>query len=463
MVALACSACDGEPSPAIVLITIDTLRADHLSGYGYDKPTSPNLDELMNRGMTFSWAFATSSSTAPSHASIMTGLYPPFHSVGPFNMGAYLNQFQLDPEVETAAELLGKQGFRTAAVVSNPILAKQLGLAQGFEIYDDQLEVSELNRNMRERYAKTAVDKALALIERFRGEPFFVWLHLQDPHGPYDPPDRWLRKFPRHEYNRQQQLPVGDDHSGYQSIPRYQAYRDDPTVGDYVHRYDAEIAYADGELGRLFAYLDSHQNLRNTLLIVTSDHGEALGEDEFYFAHSHSLELNLVRVPLVLVGPGIRAGSNEHRPVSNAWLFDTMLHYVDGVSDENSEQHKRSLFHLADDKLGWDPEPVYMDNLNQIAVAYGDTFVRQDRYPESHPGFWDSPNPNSLGFWKPLGKEALSLRTGQKQNVDGEVEQLLQAHLPAMTAWRERYHGPQRPVPKTLQQVEALRSLGYLK
>ena len=196
---------------------------------------------------------------------------------------------------------------------------------------------------------------------------------------------------------------------------------------------------------------------------MTSDHGEALGEDEFYFAHSHSLELNLVRVPLVLVGPGIPAGSSEQRPVSNAWLFDTMLHFVDGVSAETSKHQTRSLIHLADEKLEWDPEPVYMDNLNQIAVAYRDTFIRQDRYPESHSAFWDSPNPNSHGFWKPLGKEALSLRSGQKQNIDAKADQLLQAHLPAMAAWRQRYHGSQRPVPKTLEQVEALRSLGYMK
>ena len=439
------------PKPGIVLITIDTLRADHLSGYGYDKPTSPNLDKLMARGVTFTHAYSTTSNTASSHASIMTGHYAPFHSIG-----AYNGEFQLEPEAITLAERLVDMDYWTGAVLSNPILQKTLGLGQGFHVYDDDLEGQELNRPFRERYADVAVDKALWVIERFKDHPFFIWLHLQDPHGPYDPPQKWLAKMHSYAYDIAGQLPEGDDHSGYHAIPRYQMYKDEKAIDDYVKRYDAEIAFADAELGRLFAILESHPQMADSLLIVTSDHGEALGEDGFHFAHAHSVGLDMVSVPLVMVGTGIPAGLKYEQPVSNAWIFDTVLDFVDRGSPG-----ERSLLQVVrgSDQKPWDAPPAYMDSLNQAGVAQGAWFSRADRYPPDAAHFWQK-NPVNNSFWKPLGRQTISLATLQTGEGNEASEKLLDAYLPEMFQWPQRFIGRTRRA-KTQRQLEIMRSLGY--
>ena len=437
----------------IVLITIDTLRADHLSGYGYDKPTSPNIDKLMARGATFTRAFSASSNTGSSHASIMTGRYAPFHSIGAFN-----SAYQLTPETQTLAELLSEKGFWTGAVVSNPILDRGLGLSQGFHVYDDDLEGSERNRPYAERYADVAVDKGLWVIERFKGRPYFLWVHIQDPHGPYDPPKQWLAKMNGYRYERGRQLPAGQDHSGHRAIPRYQIFHDERAVGDYMKRYDAEIAFADSELGRLFELLGSDQQMYNSLVIVTSDHGEAFGEDDLYFAHGHSVGLDLVRVPLVLMGSGIPAGLKHDQPVSNAWIFDTVLHFVDGQSAGD----RSLLTAVADDKdKSWDAPPAFMDSLNQAGVAQGDWFFRTDRLPPEATIFWTK-DPNTPKFWEPLGKQWVSLVTLKATAEHQATALLLDAHLSAMLQWPQDFAGAKRQLTGK-RQLEALRSLGYVE
>ena len=190
LAAAASLGCGTEPSNApatqirsVLLITIDTLRADHLSGYGYVRPTSPQLDRFMDRGQRFRWAFSTSSRTAPSHVSIFTGLYPSATTVSVEN-----GKYPLDAQTPTLASLAQRAGVRTAAIVSNAVLNRRLGLDRGFEVYDDVLPEQERNRFHRERIAEDAVAAALLQLEEFGSERFFLWLHLQDPHGPYTPP-----------------------------------------------------------------------------------------------------------------------------------------------------------------------------------------------------------------------------------------------------------------------------------
>ena len=404
----------------------------------------------MARGVTFTQAYSTTSNTASSHASIMTGRYAPFHSIG-----AYNGEFQLEPTAITLAERLEEMGYWTGAVVSNPILDRGLGLGQGFHVYDDDLEGEELNRPFPERYADVAVDKALWVVERFKDHPFFIWLHLQDPHGPYDPPQQWLARMQGYAYDSAGQLPKGDDHSGHQAIPRYQIYNDELSIGDYVKRYDAEIAFADAQLGRLFAILESHPQMADSLLIVTSDHGESMGEDGFHFAHSHSVGLDLVSVPLVIVGRGLPAGSKYEQPVSNAWIYDTVLDFVDSGS-----ANERSLLQaVGSDPRPWDAPPAYMDSLNQAAVAHGTWFSRDDRYPPDAEQFWQK-NPISSSFWKPLGRQTVSLATLEAVEGNEANEKLLDAYLPEMSQWPQRFIGRARRA-KTQRQLEIMRSLGY--
>ena len=450
-------ACGRGAEAPIVLVTIDTLRADHLSGYGYGKPTSPRLDRLMARGATFTWAFSASSTTASSHASILTGLDPTEHSVGAFN-----GQYPLGPGVDTLAELLARRGYRTAAVVSNPVLRRALGLAQGFEVYDDEFEGTELHRKEHERYADVAVDRAIALLEELRGSSFFLWLHLQDPHGPYDPPAAALERIPS-DGGDARRLPVGRDYSGYQAIPSYQEFGDERAVDQYQRRYDGEIAFADAELGRLFDYLDGHEELANALVIVTADHGEALGEDGFYFAHSHSLGLDQVHVPLVIVGPGVRSGVREARAVSNTWIFDTVLGFAGAAGPDGPDRVGRDLLAPARGSPSWQPATVYMTSLGQVAVARFHRFARRDVRPRGATKFWSSPNPNSGSFWKPLGRQSLLLGTAGAAAPDPAMQRLLQRHLLAMAGWYERFAGRRRAAPLSRERLEALRALGYVR
>ena len=180
---LACS--EAPQPPSILLVTLDTLRADRVSAYGYPLPTTPQLDALAARGTRFELALAPSSSTAPTHASIFTGLLPSFHSVGAHN-----SQFALEPTEITLAEQLAGAGYRTAAVVSNPLLGRALGLDQGFAHYDDAT-LGEGPFASKGRLARNAIDSALAWLEAHADTRFFFWLHLQDAHGPYATPDEF--------------------------------------------------------------------------------------------------------------------------------------------------------------------------------------------------------------------------------------------------------------------------------
>jgi arylsulfatase A-like enzyme len=442
---------EGPPPRSVLLVTIDTLRADRLSCYGYAVPTSPNIARLAGRGVLFSHALSPSSCTAPSHASLMTGLYPGAHSVGVYN-----GRYEMSAETTTLAEILRGRGMRTAAVVSNAVLSRKLGLSQGFELYDDSLDSRELNRPLRERHADSAVDRAIAQIRRFGGEPFFVWLHLQDPHGPYVPPPAWDKFRDFSHPMPEAALPFGRDESGHRAIPRYQAYRDMHACADYARRYDSEIAFMDHELGRLLAFVENGAS--GTLVILTSDHGEAMGESEFFFAHSHSLGLDQVHVPLVMTGPGIPAGQILAPAVSTLTVFNTVLDYL-GLPAASAESGASSLLPLVQKGLREGLQPFYAESAGQIAVVQDGVFLRRDRFPEDSP-LWVKSNPNSGGFWKPLGREVLPLE-GERAIPAPEIAE--------MEALLSRFEGKAcsaklgAPVPLTDEERKNLKSLGYVR
>lgn len=447
-----------EAHPSVVLITIDTLRADHLSGYGYTIPTSPNLDAFMAKGVQFTNAFSPAPCTAPSHASIMTGLYPSFHSVGAYN-GIYA----LSSETETLAEIAGRNGCTTAAIVSNPVLSKALGLNQGFQSYDDHLDGKELNRPDKEQYANTAVDKALAKMEEFTSDAFFLWLHLHDPHGPYVPPESWDGFRDRDYADAQFALPVGEDHSGYRAIPAYQVYYDVRRYGDYVRRYDSEIAFADHELSRLFDALERTGRLASTMVIVTADHGEAFGEDGFYFAHSHSVGTDQVHVPLLMVGPGIPEGRVVSEPVSTRAVFATVLDFL-GVPSP-ARGWADSLLPLAKGEESRKAQAVYVESLNQVGIVFRHGFLRRDRRPKDDAEFWAAPNPASGSFWKPLGEQYFRLsepaELSHKDNLE-RLAEMLSVFDEKAKAFATRIRDGEE-VRYSQEQIRALQALGYAR
>jgi arylsulfatase A-like enzyme/Flp pilus assembly protein TadD len=287
LLAAAAGACsDKTPPPQppvtarnVLLITIDTLRADHVGAYGDRRARTPALDGLAARGARFDRAFAAAPITLVSHASILTGLYPPGH-------GARHNGMRLNLETPTLAESLAREGFATAAFVAAFPLDRRFGLIKGFQTYGDKMPRGRDGRPENERPGSQVVDAALAWLNDHRERRFFLWVHLFEPHAPYGNPD---------------------DPAEARRPP--------------IERYDDDVAEADRQAGRV---VDALGALRETTLVVaTADHGEAFGE---HGEISHSLFTydTTLRVPLLISGPGIGPSVIED-PVSLVDVAPTIL------------------------------------------------------------------------------------------------------------------------------------------
>jgi arylsulfatase A-like enzyme len=305
--ALACDGPHDQGGRRVFLLTCDTLRAARLGVYGYERDTSPELDALAAEGAVFEEAYATAPMTQPSISSLLTGRLPEHIGVARGNLR------RLPSEVETLAERLRREGIATAAVISNWVLRRapgelDVGAHQGFEHYDDRMDEKERNRDAYERSARSTTDAALEWLSgRGERESFFLWVHYQDPHGPYTPPRGLGRAFER-EPTAEPALPAGDSVLGRGQIPNYQLLGAERRPSVYRDLYDAEIRYFDRELGRLLADLRDRGWLEDATVIFTSDHGESLGEHDYWFCHGENVHREVVRVPLVVVAPNGQRG-----------------------------------------------------------------------------------------------------------------------------------------------------------
>ena len=272
-----------RPRPNVLLVTIDTLRADRLGCYGYGAAATPVLDALAARGVRFTTAVAHAPLTAPSHASILTGLLPLGHGVR--DNGTFV----LPPSPTTLAEVFRDAGYRTAAFVSGFPLDHRYGFARGFETYDDRLLRGRDSRRASyvERPAAAATRQAVDWIRAARA-PWFVWVHYFDPHAPYEPP--------------------GDLAVRFAGSP-----------------YDGEIASVDRELGRLLAATEKGPS--STVVLVTSDHGESLGEHG-EATHGVFVYDSTLRVPWIMAGPGISRGRVSAVVARGIDVAPTLLDYA---------------------------------------------------------------------------------------------------------------------------------------
>jgi arylsulfatase A-like enzyme/Tfp pilus assembly protein PilF len=268
----------------VVVITIDTLRPDHLHCYGYDRIETPTLDRIAQGGVLFEKGVTQTPLTPPSHASIFTGLNPPAHKVR--DTGGFI----LSPSTPTLASLLQAKGWDTAAFISSAVLKKRFGFDHGFDVYDDQMprpgNAQEFLEDS-ERRAGDTVDRAVQWLDSRNDKPFFLWVHLYDPHTPYDPPS-----------------------------PFRERYKDRP--------YDGEIAYADRELGRLMESLKRKSLPEKMLVAVLSDHGESLGEHGEY-SHGVFLYDSTLRIAFLLSGPGVPPGLRVPQQARTIDLLPTIL------------------------------------------------------------------------------------------------------------------------------------------
>jgi arylsulfatase A-like enzyme len=275
-----------RPAPRnLILITLDTTRADRLGCYGDSSALTPVLDELAKKGVLFERAYAPVPLTLPSHATMFTGLYPPEHGVHNNGQGA------LPESIPTLATELQQEGYDTAAFVAAFVLDKKFGLGRGFQTYNDDLSQADDSQHGHHRYrpGRVVIDSAIRWIDRREKKPYFCWIHLFDPHFPYL---------------------IHADMFGDQFAER---------------PYDAELAYVDQQLGRLMAELEQSGKLNNTTIVIVGDHGESLGEHGER-AHGMTLYESVLRVPMIIVSPGqVTGGLRVSAPVSLADLCPTML------------------------------------------------------------------------------------------------------------------------------------------
>jgi arylsulfatase len=296
----------------IVLITVDTLRADRLGLYGYGRGTTPQLDRWFADGVVHERAYATAASTSPSVVSLLTGLYPSEHRVRLL--------YQLVPDdVRLVTDWL-PASYQTAAVVSNVVLTEAaLGIARRFDHYDAVVDEKESGRDVHERRAERTTDAAVAWVgeQADPARPLFLWVHYIDPHGPYRAPDPWHGRM-RHRGS----VPVEPE--------RILAYMRLPGVADaldYVDRYDEEVAYVDASVDRLLRALEARRGLDRTLVAFTADHGETMAERRLWFRHGWHVFDEIVRVPLLLRGPGVEKGRSAI-PVSGVDVVPTLLRHA---------------------------------------------------------------------------------------------------------------------------------------
>jgi arylsulfatase len=308
----------------VILITVDTLRADHLGAYGYPRDTSPNLDALARESLLFRNAYSQSSETNPPLSSLMTSHYP--HETKVFR-----NFHQLQPGALTLAEVLKAEGYRTGAVVSNFSLRRGAGFAQGFDTYDDQMDDwGDRTWEGYERVAPKTTAAAVTWLEQHSKERFFLWVHYMDPHGPYTPPVPYNTMFVESTIGEERILPFLEKATGSGGIPPYVRSDDHREAQYYIDQYDGEIRFFDYWLGELLKTIRALGLLEKSLIILTADHGEGMGEHDYYFTHPEFLYDGLIHVPLVVRFPGAspRTGSLEHAVA----LVDVFATILDSVS-----------------------------------------------------------------------------------------------------------------------------------
>jgi arylsulfatase A-like enzyme/predicted Zn-dependent protease len=280
---------EGVRQPNVLLITMDTTRADHLPPYGYSAVETPNLNELGAKGVVFEQCATASPLTLPAHSSILTGFYPPYHGVRVNGNNA------LRDELTTLAEVFSASGYQTAAFIAAFVLDGRWGLKQGFNYYDDQFDLKkykQLDLGQVQRRGDEVVDSALTWLTENQSQPFFAWVHLYDPHLPYEPPE-----------------------------PYFSRYRYSPPVS----LYDGEIAFMDEQIGRLYKWLKDNNLEKETIIVLVGDHGEGLG-DHGELAHGYFIYDFAVHVPLIISTPD-KSLQNRRVPleVSTVDIFPTIV------------------------------------------------------------------------------------------------------------------------------------------
>jgi arylsulfatase len=427
------------------LITLDTTRVDHLSCYGYERETTPNLDAFAARAVRFDRAWSTSSWTLPAHASLFTGKYPSRHGADYDPRGSavlgdviglpvarHVRAGKLADDNTTLAELMSERGYLTGAFVAGPWLHRSFGLLQGFAHKDDAVST------FGGRPAAEITTAALGWLEGIEPEqPYFLFANYFDPHAPYEPVGRYP-EFPRATE------PLDYD---YTALMRGTAELGEDARAVLRDRYDAEIRDMDHQLGVLLDAVRARPGGDRALVIITADHGEALGE-EGRLGHGFWLNEELTRIPLLVRYPGDRdGGSRSEEPMQLTDVLPLLARELDLVVPaqvEGVEQGKRETAFL---ELRREATTAL-----RFGAAYDRDLQSVIRWP--HKLTRSDVGAETL---RRLSPESLVEQTDAETGAAAELRRLLDAHAAS---------GPTAPTvaphadPET---VEALRALGYIE
>jgi len=472
--------------PNLLLITIETFRADHMHGNGYPRLTTPNLDRLAGQGVNFQQAVAQAPFTLPSMASVMTGLTPPLH-------GVRNHPASLRPEVETLAERLASAGYKTAAMTRHSWLRRKSAFDQGFDEYHNNKFSAGLD-------ARSLSLAAGDWLQANREEPFFLWVHFIDPHLPYTPgyPYSVLYADEHREDSQVEHLqsllerdlgetysptPYADLSGGpyldlvLQYYPENAALLDlalrrrprgeiffgkvrypEKTLEEVRDLYDGSLVYTDDNLGRILSAVDELGLTDDTLVAVLGDHGEALGEHSLYFTHDFSLYDEMLRVPLAMRFPGrIPAGTEVSQQVRLVDLAPTFLELL-GVKP-------------LQDIEGVSLAPLVEGGTLPFLPAFAESAPYRRFFPEQTRIYYEG----NLGKWRMIRTERWKLiliphpdgnlyelydlesDPGETENLYDELPGEVGKLMPLLREWLAR--DPDRDRDRTAEEEEAIEAL----
>ena len=437
----------GRNHPNILLITVDTLRADHLSSYGYHLKTSPEIDKLAEEGVRFANAYSPIPLTGPSHTSLFTSRYPQEH-------GARINGFAVpkDSKWLSLPQILKRFGYQNGAFVSAwPLTSRLTHLDRWFDRYDEDLSRQYQVFNS-SRYAEDVTPLAISWLNENRAGPFFLWVHYFDPHSPYN-----LRE------DFAEPASSGHPKSTREPLNREMASR--------IRKYDSEIGYADFYIGKLLARLDELGLKQSTLVALTSDHGESLGEHG-YVGHGRQLSEGIVRIPLIMRYPAeLPAGKVISRNVSLLDATPTILGLTIGRQPDRDLPTSFAGRNLAKAMVGQETIP-------QRPIRYITFAGKKGWMPRWLSHMWVSPDERPLRIGQSLGSQKMvwdpSGRFLSVFNIDEdpfEMSPLVLSHK------NPEYSATARPLGQwfkatdlsagesklTKRDTEVLKTLGYIQ
>lgn len=447
----------GNAKPTnIVFISIDTLRADHLSCYGYDRLTSPSIDKLAGEGVRFAKAYSQTSWTLPSHMSMMTSQYPHIHKV-------QTGQFPLSESKVTLAEMLSDAGYYTQAFVSWIYVTKKYGFAQGFDKFEELVPPSYLvDPTTHWSYkAEKVTDTVLNWIKTKPTETFFLFVHYFDPHIDYEPPPPYDRMFdPDYKGTAEGTFTwIRTYIKGAHKKPQKIKQRDLQYI---TALYDGEIRYTDTHVGRLLDGIDENVGLDNCLVILTSDHGEELNEHGSMEGHQWTLYDEIVHVPLIFRFPKKAYKSTVIE--SQVQLIDiapTIAELV-GIGKPAGFQGQ-SMMKLIEGKEGHQSEQISFAETKRHTIKQS---VRTGRHKLIHTNA-RAKGRNGLPVVEAYELYDLREDPTEQNNIYNASSTLAKTLSEKLQTWRistiETAGGEEtRPKVKlTPEEIERLRSLGY--